>query len=135
MGTTSSPGAADWESVTASTLATVQRFNEATNQHDVDGMMALMTDDVVFENTVPPPDGERREGQAAVRAAWEELFRSSPRAIFETEEIFAAGDRCVVRWLYRWAPDAEGRPGHVRGVDIFRVRDGKVAEKLSYVKG
>jgi hypothetical protein len=29
----------------------------------------------------------------------------------------------------------EGKPGHVRGVDIFRVRDGKLAEKLSYVKG
>jgi hypothetical protein len=25
--------------------------------------------------------------------------------------------------------------GHVRGVDVFRVRGGKVAEKLSYVKG
>ena len=25
--------------------------------------------------------------------------------------------------------------GSVRGVDIFRVQDGKVAEKLSYVKG
>ena len=29
----------------------------------------------------------------------------------------------------------DGTPGHVRGVDVFRVRDGKVAEKLSYVKG
>jgi hypothetical protein len=26
-------------------------------------------------------------------------------------------------------------PGHVRGVDIFLVRGGKVAEKLAYVKG
>lgn len=135
MGTASSPEASHWESVTASTLATVQQFNEATNRHDVDGMMACMTEDVVFESTLPPPDGERREGQAAVRAAWEELFRSSPQAAFETEEIFAAGDRCVVRWLYRWAPDEAGKPGHVRGVDIFRVRDAKVAEKLSYVKG
>jgi hypothetical protein len=25
--------------------------------------------------------------------------------------------------------------GHVRGVDVMRVRDGKVAEKLAYVKG
>ena len=24
---------------------------------------------------------------------------------------------------------------HVRGVDVMRVRDGKVSEKLSYVKG
>lgn len=120
---------------TDATLATVRRFNEAFNRHDVDGIMALMSENVVFENTVPPPDGERREGQAAVRAAWEELFRVAPQAVFETEEIFAVGDRCVVRWLYRWAADAPGRPGHVRGVDLFRVHDGKVAEKLSYAKG
>jgi len=31
--------------------------------------------------------------------------------------------------------DADGKPGHVRGVDVFRVREGKVAEKLAYVKG
>jgi uncharacterized protein (TIGR02246 family) len=121
--------------VTAATLATVQQFHDATNRHDVDGMMALMTDDVVFENTVPPPDGERRAGQAAVRAAWEALFAGAPRATFEVEEIFAAGDRCVIRWRFRWVPDAPGRPGHVRGVELFRVRDNKVAEKLSYVKG
>ena len=121
--------------VATATLKTVQRFQDATNRHDVDGMMALMTEDVVFENTIPRPDGERRTGQAAVRAAWEELFRASPHAAFETEEVFAAGDRCVVRWLYRWAADAPDRPGHVRGVDLFRVRDRKVAEKLAYVKG
>ena len=120
---------------TAATLAMVQRFNEAFGRRDVDEIMALMTDDVVFENTLPLPDGERREGQVAVREAWEELFRAAPQAVFETEEIFAAGDRCVVRWRYRWAADAPGQPGHVRGVDLFRVRDGKVAEKLSYVKG
>jgi ketosteroid isomerase-like protein len=118
----------------ASTLKAIQRFNEATNRHDVDGMMALMTDEVVFESTAPP-SGERQEGQVAVRSAWEALFRSAPSVVFETEEAFAAGDRCVVRWLYRWAVDRPGEPGHVRGVDIFRVRDGKVAEKLSYVKG
>ena len=123
------------DGLAASTVETIQRFNEATNRHDVDGMMALMTDDVVFENTIPPPDGERREGQAAVRAAWEELFRATPSAAFETEELFAVGDRCVVRWRYRWAADQPGRAGHVRGVDVFRVRGGKIAEKLAYVKG
>ncbi|MEZ4660598.1 MAG: nuclear transport factor 2 family protein [Caldilineaceae bacterium] len=43
-------------------------------------------------------------------------------------------DRAVLRWRYSWRA-AEDAAGHVRGVDIFRVRDGKVAEKLSYVKG
>ncbi len=121
--------------LTGSTLEAVERFNQAFNRHDVDAVMATMTEDCVFENTFPLPDGERYEGQAAVRAFWEAFFGSSPNAVFEIEEVFAAGDRCVVRWLYRWATDAEGKPGHVRGIDVFRVRNGKVAEKLSYVKG
>lgn len=115
------------------TLEAVQAFNDAFNRHDVDAIMAHMTEDCVFENTRPPPDGERVEGAEAVRVVWERLFDRSPRARFEAEEIFAAGDRCVVRWVYHWIRD--GKPGHVRGVDVFRVRDGKVAEKLSYVKG
>jgi len=126
---------AQGDPVTDATLETIDRFNEAFNRHDVDGIMALSTEHVVFEDTCPPPDGERWEGQIAVRAVWEELFRSSPQATFEAEEIFAVGERCVVRWLYRWAADTPGQPGHVRGVDLFRVRDGKVAEKLAYVKG
>lgn len=119
--------------VMAATLAAVERFNAAFNRHDVSGIMAAMTEDCVFESTRPAPDGERLEGQPSVRVFWEEFFRRSPHAVFETEEMFAAGDRCVVRWTYRWI--REGTPGRVRGVDIFRVRDGKVAEKLSYVKG
>jgi len=117
----------------AGTLAAVQRFNDAFNRHDVDAVMACMTPDCVFDNTRPAPEGERFVGAAAVRAFWEGFFARSPQARFEAEEIFAAGDRCVVRWVYRWVRD--GRPGHVRGVDILRVRDGLVAEKLSYVKG
>lgn len=121
--------------LTATTLQAVQRFNEATNRHDIEAMMAAMTDDCVFENTVPPPDGTLYQGHRAVRAFWEELFRSTPTAVFETEEMFAYGDRCVVRWLFRWGVDTKDEPGHVRGVDVFRIREGKVAEKLSYVKG
>ena len=113
------------------TLDVIRRFNEAFNRHDVDAVMALMTADCVFENTFPPPDGERFEGATAVRGFWKRLFDSTPRARFVAEDTFAAGDRCVVRWIFHW--DDQG--GHVRGVDVFSVRDGKVAEKLAYVKG
>jgi ketosteroid isomerase-like protein len=118
----------------AETLEIIERFNEAFNRHDVPGIMALMTDDVVFENTSPSPDGERFEGQEAVRGFWVRFFASSPNAHFETEDLFAAGDRATTRWRYTWKGD-DGKEGHVRGVDVFRVRDSKVAEKLSYVKG
>jgi ketosteroid isomerase-like protein len=116
------------------TLAVVERFNAAFNRHDVDAVMRLMTPDCVFDTTAPAPDGRRFEGHEAVRGAWEALFASSPHATFETEEMFACGDRCVVRWRYTWDlvnPDLN----HVRGVDIMRMRDGRVAEKFSYVKG
>jgi ketosteroid isomerase-like protein len=113
------------------TLDVVRRFNEAFNRHDVDAVMALMTPDCVFENTLPPPDGERLEGASDVRAFWQRFFQSTPTARFVTEEMFAVGDRCVVRWVFHW----DHQDGHVRGVDVLRVRDGKVAEKLAYVKG
>ena len=111
------------------TASVIERFNRAFNEHDVDAIMALMTADCVFEDTQPAPDGTRHIGQAAVRAFWEALFRGSPNAYFEEEDVFVCGDRAVVRWRYDWGD------GHVRGVDVFRVRDGKVAEKFSYVKG
>lgn len=52
----------------------------------------------------PFPDGARYERQAAFRAFWTERF--------------AAGDGGVVRWRYSWGD------GHIRGVDVFTVRDG-----------
>jgi ketosteroid isomerase-like protein len=96
--------------------------------------VALLCDDSVFENTYPPPDGARSVGPAAIGAAFAEFFHASPSAKFQGEEIFATGDRCVVRWVYQWT-DERNHPGHVRGIDLFRVRDGKIIEKLSYVKG
>lgn len=119
---------------TKSTLATIERFNEAFNRHDVLAVMALMTEDCLFEGTNPAPDGQYYRGQAAVQTFWVELFNSTAQSNFESEEIFAAGDRGVVRWVYHWI-GKDGTPGHVRGIDLFRVRDGQVAEKLSYVKG
>lgn len=111
------------------TIATVRAFGDALNAHDVDRVMALMTEDCIFENTSPSPDGERFHGQEEVRGFWQRFVDGSPNAHFTEEEIFAAGDRCVVAWRYDWGN------GHVRGVDLFRVRDGKVSEKISYVKG
>jgi len=119
--------------MTPETATVVERFNEAFNRHDVLGVMDLMTEDCLFENTVPPPDGERYQGSVAVGKFWERFFGTTPSARFETEELFAADDRAVVRWVFHW--EGENGPGHVRGVDVIRVRDGKVAEKLSYVKG
>ncbi len=110
-------------------LATVTHFNDVFNQKDVEAMMGMMTDDVVFENT----SGGCFEGQAAVRSVLDRAFQVMSTGWFETEEIMALGDRAVVLWSYALDKEHPDR-GHVRGVDIFRVRHDRVAEKLSYVK-
>jgi ketosteroid isomerase-like protein len=120
----------------ASTQATrmvIDRFNEAFNRHDADALAGLLTDDTVFEDTSPAPDGRRIEGKAAVVAFWRGWFAKNADSIFEAEEMIVSDDRVVVRWVYRKLRN--GQPWHLRGVDVFTVRDGKVAAKLAYVKG
>jgi ketosteroid isomerase-like protein len=112
----------------------VALLGAAFEEGDVDAIMAQMTDDCVFESTSPAPDGGRFVGAEAVREQWRKLFAETADPLFETEETAVMGDRAVVRWRFSWAEAAGGR-GHVRGVDVLRLRDGKVAEKLSYVKG
>lgn len=116
------------------TAAALTTFSAVFASGDVDAIMALMTEDCVFEATGPAPDGVRRTGAADVRAAWVELFGGTLDPAFTEEESFVAGDRGVLRWRFTWRND-DGTPGHVRGVDVLRFRDGLVAEKLSYVKG
>jgi ketosteroid isomerase-like protein len=111
------------------TAVVVRKFNAAMNAHEIDNVMSLMTSDCIFENTQSPPDGTRYIGTDAVRTFWEEFWRGTPQAHFDEEDLIASGDRCTVLWRYSWGN------GHVRGVDILRVRDGKISEKFSYVKG
>ena len=117
-----------------SAMRLVLAFNEAFNRHDVAGMMQLMSEDCVFENTVPAPDGAVYLGKEAVTQFWQDFFLESPQAHIEIEEIFGLDKRCVMRWRYDWT-DMTGEERHVRGVDIFKVQDGLICEKLSYVKG
>jgi ketosteroid isomerase-like protein len=96
-------------------LRTVIEFNEAFNRHDVDGMMKLASEDTVFENTDPAPDGTAYKGKEAVTRFW--------------QDFFGLGFHVIMRWKYTWGD------GHVRGVDVFKLKDGLICEKLSYVKG
>ena len=105
----------------------VDRFNAAWGTHDLAAVLALITDDCVFESTAPP-DGQRYVGPAAISAAWQPILDDKDSG-FTVEDSIAAGAHVVQRWRYDW----DG--GHVRGIDLFTVRDGLVAAKIAYVKG
>jgi ketosteroid isomerase-like protein len=109
-------------------IEVVEAFGRAWAEHDLEAAISFLSDDCVFDATGPAPDGARYVGPQAVRRAWEGIF-ADPSSQFEAEETFQAGERVVQRWSYSW----DG--GHVRGVDLLTVRDERVTEKLSYVKG
>jgi ketosteroid isomerase-like protein len=117
-----------------SAMRVVLEFNEAFNRHDVGGMMQLVSNDCVYENSDPAPDGALYSGKEAVTQFWQDYFRKSPDAQIEIEEIFGFGKRCVMRWRNEWV-DGAGKKRHVRGVDIFQVKNDLIDEMLSYVKG
>lgn len=112
----------------------ILRFNQALNQGDVNGMMNLMSEDCVFENTSPAPDGSLYRGKVSVRRFWEHFFRESHHPSIQVEEIFACDNRGIMRWIYTWM-DNTGMAHHIRGIDVYLIRDGLIAKKLSYVKG
>jgi len=115
------------------TRATIDRFNEAFNRHNADALAALLTDDTVFEDTSPAPDGRRIQGKQAVVEFWRAWFERNADARFEAEDVIVSANRATVLWVYHKMRN--GQPWHLRGVDVFTVKDGKVAAKLAYVKG
>lgn len=110
------------------TREVIERVHDALNGHDIDALARLQHEECVFKTT-DPPDGTRHVGREAVLGACREFFEQSPNARFEMEEILTLDDRALVRWRHAWTD------GHVRGVDVMRVRDGKVIETFAYVKG
>ncbi len=55
------------------TRMVIDRFNEAFNRHDAEALALVLTDDTVFEDTSPPPDGRRIEdgrGGGALALDW-----------------------------------------------------------------
>ena len=115
------------------TRTAIDSFNEVFNRHDADALAPFLTEDTLFEDTSPAPDGRRIDGKAAVVEFWRAWFVRNPDARFEAEEMIVSGSRATVLWVYRKMRN--GQSWHLRGVDVFTVRDGKVAAKLAYVKG
>jgi ketosteroid isomerase-like protein len=109
----------------------IRRFNQAFEAHDPALLEDLVGEGCVLENTVPAPDGARYEGREACLAFWQGIA-SAANLVFEPEEIWAGEDRGIIRWQLRWG---EGEGDRVRGVNVMRVRDGKIVEGLGYVKG
>lgn len=111
----------------ADPLEVAAAFATAWDAQDLEATLALVTDDCVFESARPGVNGARVQGRDELRRVWGPSFEVAG-ASMETEATTAAGDLVVQQWRF---VDGERV---IRGVDLLRVRDGRICEKLGYVK-
>lgn len=113
----------------------LEQHTAAWNDHDLDGLMGLFTDDCVFEasggNEVC---GTRYEGREAVRQAFADVFASMPDANWGDGRHFVIGPEYGVSEWTLTGTLSDGRKLEVNGCDFLTVREGKIARKSSYRK-
>jgi len=115
--------------------AFVDRFNTVWNGHDVDGILSMMTDDVIFEASFgKDPWGSRAVGKPAVREFLEEMFERVPDIRWDEVRHFARPELAVVEWLTTGTPRGSTR-FEVQGCDLLTLHNGRIAAKRSYRKG
>jgi steroid delta-isomerase-like uncharacterized protein len=122
-------------------VTTIDRYNDAWNRHDVDAIVALHTDDAVFENHT---SGGRAVGKVEIRRMIEGVFATFPDLRFATRHAYFGERAAVVEWTATathanpvtrgtrvFSPS--GKTLSWNGIDIMPLRDGLVARKDVYV--
>lgn len=113
---------------------TLQAVFEAFNRHDVDGVLAHMSEDVVFETAGgPEAHGTRISGRSAVGEAFANVWTTMPDVEWRNTSHFACGDYGVSQWTFV-ATQPDGKRIEADGCDIFTFRDGKICKKQAFRK-
>lgn len=113
----------------------LKKWNQSWDQHDLDGVMELFHEDVIFDNWT----GGQARGKESLRKAWAPWFAKHGGFRFTEEDTFIdePGQKVLYRWTLDW-PSAEsgyeGKPEKRRGVDVIHFQDGKIVQKLTYSK-
>ena len=120
--------------------AVIDAYNDAWNRHDIDGILEFHTEDSVFENHT---SGGKAVGHDAIRALLSGVFGTFPDLRFSTRRAYFRDDLVVQEWT---ATATHGNPVSYRGgvlaptgrtirwdgMDIFPMREGKIARKDVY---
>lgn len=117
-----------------SLIELMQAFSAAWNAHDIDALMAFMTDDCVF-HAVAGPDlmGKTFSGKEQVRVGFALAWQNFPDATWLDASYFASGDQGVAECTFS-GTRADGAQIEARMVDVFLFRDGKIAIKNAFRK-
>jgi ketosteroid isomerase-like protein len=101
-------------------------FVDRINDHDVDGLVGMMTDDHVFTDAL----GAETVGRPALREAWRSYFAAFPDYRITVTGIEERGETALVTGRARasFAGDAaEQGPWETAGSWLAVIREGRVA--------
>jgi hypothetical protein len=101
----------------------IERYNDAWNAQDIDAIDSHHHPQIVFHNHTAD---ERAEGADAVRAHIARIFENNPTLRFSTRSLQVGEDFAVCEWT------ASTGTREWDGVDVFPIRDGKIARKDVY---
>ena len=116
----------------------IEKFNswlDAWNEHDLEGVMEFIHEDIVFENW----NGVVVSGKSALQKAWLPWFIHHGNFKFINEDIFfdELNQKMTFLWRLEW-PSVEkfyrGKQEVRRGADILYFLDDKIVKKYTYSK-
>ncbi len=114
-------------------LNLLKTFGEAWGRGDLNGLMALMTDDCVYAASVGPEPGTTYRGKEEVRQGFAEIIEYESGGEQRSGKKWIAGDYVFSEWSYDEIGE-DGTVTDIRGIDIFHFIDGKLALKDAYRK-
>jgi hypothetical protein len=108
---------------------------DAWNKHDLEGVMCLFHDDIVFDNWT----GVKIVGKESLQKVWTPWFQNHGNFIFKEEDVFFDENeqKMLFMWKLEWPSLLKtylGKPEIRRGVDVLYFRNGKIFQKHSYSK-
>ena len=113
-------------------LNVVQRFYDAYNKKNEAILSEVIADDYVDYGHEPPGRGVQ-----GAKSDYQEFTRAFADARFDIDEMFGSDDRVVVRWTLhatntgpweRAGLSPTQKKAVVRGISLYRLRDGKITE-------
>lgn len=115
-------------------LAVAGAFTSAFNRHDLDAVMACMTEDCTFMSPAGTDrDGTQHIGAPAVRRAIAAVFSAYPDAHWSPIRELAANNSVVTEWTFSGTAH-DGSRTEVNGCDILTFMNGKIAVKNAFRK-
>jgi len=105
------------------------------NGHDIDGILAMMTDHVIFEASFGgDPWGTRVVGKPTLRTLLQDMMERFPNVRWDEIRHFACSELAGFEWLTTGTPTG-ATPYKVEACDILTLRKGKTTSKRSYRTG